>query len=119
MHLAIHQRVRVCEVCNRSLFGFFAVGDIFKAQVFLANYDQAWFPNRGFLRDEVDEGHDYISIYMPGQLQLADIDTYNDHRIAMCFSLVALSSTPVVINDPGCTAKTFPDYFQRFASICD
>jgi 3-phosphoshikimate 1-carboxyvinyltransferase len=67
---------------------------------------------------EVDEGHDYISVTPPATLQEAAIDTYNDHRIAMCFSLVALSDTPVVINDPGCTAKTFPDYFQRFASIC-
>ncbi|XOV78197.1 MAG: 3-phosphoshikimate 1-carboxyvinyltransferase [Aestuariibacter sp.] len=67
---------------------------------------------------EVDEGHDYISVTPPAKLTEAAIDTYNDHRIAMCFSLVALSDTPVVINDPGCTAKTFPDYFERFASIC-
>lgn len=67
---------------------------------------------------KVDEGDDYISIEPPASLQHAAIDTYNDHRIAMCFSLVALSDTPVTINDPGCTAKTFPDYFSRFASIC-
>lgn len=67
---------------------------------------------------EVDEGHDYISVTPPAILKEAAIDTYNDHRIAMCFSLVALSDTPVVINDPGCTAKTFPDYFDRLASIC-
>jgi 3-phosphoshikimate 1-carboxyvinyltransferase (EC 2.5.1.19) len=50
-------------------------------------------------------------------LKHAAIDTYNDHRIAMCFSLVALSDTPVTINDPGCTSKTFPDYFTKFASV--
>ncbi len=50
-------------------------------------------------------------------LKHAAIDTYNDHRIAMCFSLVALSDTPVTINDPGCTRKTFPDYFTRFATL--
>lgn len=44
------------------------------------------------------------------------IDTYDDHRIAMCFSLVALAA-PLRINDPGCVAKTFPDYFERFASV--
>ena len=66
----------------------------------------------------VDEGDDYITITPPTQLIHAEIDTYNDHRVAMCFSLVALSNTAVTINDPGCTAKTFPDYFDRFATIC-
>ncbi|UTP72040.1 3-phosphoshikimate 1-carboxyvinyltransferase [Alteromonas sp. LMIT006] len=66
----------------------------------------------------VEEGHDYIKVTPPEQMQHAQIDTYNDHRVAMCFSLVALSDTPVTINDPGCTAKTFPDYFTRFATIC-
>jgi len=66
----------------------------------------------------VEEGHDYITITPPASLQHAAIDTYNDHRIAMCFSLVALSDTPVTINDPGCTAKTFPNYFECFDSIC-
>jgi 3-phosphoshikimate 1-carboxyvinyltransferase len=44
-------------------------------------------------------------------------DTYDDHRMAMCFSLVALGGTPVRINDPKCVAKTFPDYFERFGAI--
>jgi 3-phosphoshikimate 1-carboxyvinyltransferase len=66
----------------------------------------------------VEEGEDFITITPPKQLSHAEIDTYNDHRVAMCFSLVALSDTPVTINDPGCTAKTFPDYFERFATIC-
>lgn len=66
----------------------------------------------------VVEGQDYIEVSPSPTLNLAEIDTYNDHRIAMCFSLVSLSKTAVVINDPGCTAKTFPDYFQRFSSIC-
>ncbi|WP_339725100.1 3-phosphoshikimate 1-carboxyvinyltransferase [uncultured Paraglaciecola sp.] len=66
----------------------------------------------------VEEGEDYITITPPKQLTHAEIDTYNDHRVAMCFSLVALSDTAVTINDPGCTAKTFPDYFDRFATIC-
>ena len=67
---------------------------------------------------EVEEGHDFIRVTPATSLQHAEIDTYNDHRIAMCFSLVSLSDTPVTINDPGCTAKTFPDYFTRFATIC-
>ena len=66
----------------------------------------------------VEEGEDFISITPPKKLIHAEINTYNDHRVAMCFSLVALSDTPVTINDPSCTAKTFPDYFDRFATIC-
>jgi 3-phosphoshikimate 1-carboxyvinyltransferase len=65
----------------------------------------------------VEEGEDYIIIEPPKQLKHADIDTYDDHRMAMCFSLVALSDTPVTINDPGCTSKTFPTYFKELARL--
>ncbi|WP_394224096.1 3-phosphoshikimate 1-carboxyvinyltransferase [Alteromonas gracilis] len=68
---------------------------------------------------KVEEGHDYIKVWPTDSLRHAEIDTYNDHRIAMCFSLVALSDTPVTINDPGCTRKTFPDYFTRFKTLYD
>ena len=66
---------------------------------------------------KVEEGHDYITVWPTDSLKHAEIDTYNDHRIAMCFSLVALSDTPVTINDPGCTRKTFPDCFTRFKTL--
>ena len=66
---------------------------------------------------KVEEGHDSIKVWPTASLKHAEIDTYNDHRIAMCFSLVALSDTPVTINEPGCTRKTFPDYFTRFATL--
>jgi 3-phosphoshikimate 1-carboxyvinyltransferase len=66
---------------------------------------------------EVIEGKDFISITPPAEIKHAEIDTYNDHRVAMCFSLVALSDTPVTINDPKCTAKTFPDYFDKLAQV--
>ncbi|WP_130098976.1 3-phosphoshikimate 1-carboxyvinyltransferase [Siccibacter turicensis] len=66
---------------------------------------------------QVEEGHDYIRITPPASLNFAEIGTYNDHRMAMCFSLVALSDTPVTILDPKCTAKTFPDYFDQLARI--
>ena len=66
---------------------------------------------------EVEEGHDYLKITPPVQLKHASIATYNDHRMAMCFSLVALSDTPVTIEDPDCTAKTFPGYFALFQSL--
>ncbi len=66
---------------------------------------------------EVEEGHDYIAVTPVASLRDAAIDTYNDHRMAMCFSLAAFGNATVTINDPGCTSKTFPDYFDRFASI--
>lgn len=65
----------------------------------------------------VEEGEDYITITPPASLTHAAIDTYDDHRMAMCFSLVALSDTPVTINDPKCTSKTFPDYFDKLQGL--
>jgi 3-phosphoshikimate 1-carboxyvinyltransferase len=67
-----------------------------------------------------DEGPDYLVVMPPtgsGLTPHAIINTYDDHRMAMCFSLVALGSVQVRINDPKCVAKTFPDYFERFAEI--
>ena len=45
------------------------------------------------------------------------IDTYDDHRMAMAFSLAACGGVPVTINDPGCTRKTFPTYFSVLGSV--
>lgn len=69
----------------------------------------------------VEEGEDFIRIQpLPlTQFQHADIATYNDHRMAMCFSLIALSDTPVTILDPKCTAKTFPTYFNEFEKLSE
>ncbi len=64
---------------------------------------------------EVEEGADFIRI-TPSTVRPAAIDTYDDHRMAMCFSLAAFA-TPLRINDPNCVAKTFPDYFARFAAV--
>ena len=71
---------------------------------------------------EVEEGPDYLRVTPPAVLQPATIDTYDDHRMAMCFSLASLEGaarkgTAVRINDPACVAKTFPDYFDAFAGI--
>jgi len=68
----------------------------------------------------VQEGPDFLEITPPSGARLANavaIDTYDDHRIAMCFSLAALGGVMVRINDPKCVAKTFPDYFERFAEV--
>ena len=67
----------------------------------------------------VEQGSDFIRVLPPAGiqgLQPAAIDTYDDHRIAMCFSLAALG-TPLRINDPQTVAKTFPDYFECFAKV--
>lgn len=68
---------------------------------------------------EVEEGEDFIRIQpLPlEKFQHAEIATYNDHRMAMCFSLIALSNTPVTILDPQCTAKTFPTYFAELEKL--
>ncbi len=63
----------------------------------------------------VTEGKDFIQITPPTQLNAnVAIDTYDDHRVAMCFSLVSLLGVSVVINDPKCVNKTFPEFFKVF-----
>jgi len=67
---------------------------------------------------QAETGDDFIRITPPAVLRTphSGIDTYDDHRMAMCFSLVSMATT-VRINDPKCVAKTFPDYFERFAAV--
>ncbi len=67
---------------------------------------------------KVEEGADYLRVEPPARL-CADvaIDTYDDHRMAMCFSLVPLGGVPVRINDPDCVAKTYPEYFKALAQL--
>ncbi|MGH8666760.1 MAG: 3-phosphoshikimate 1-carboxyvinyltransferase [Burkholderiales bacterium] len=66
----------------------------------------------------VEAGEDFLRVTPPTQFRPATIRTYDDHRMAMCFSLVALAGVPVRIEDPDCVGKTFPDYFAAFAAIC-
>ncbi len=65
----------------------------------------------------VEEGADFIRITPPAQIKHAAIDTYDDHRMAMCFSLAAFGGAGVRINDPNCVDKTFPDYFEKFMAV--
>ncbi|XP_012437598.1 3-phosphoshikimate 1-carboxyvinyltransferase 2 [Gossypium raimondii] len=65
----------------------------------------------------VEEGPDYCVITPPEKLNVTAIDTYDDHRMAMAFSLAACAEVPVTIKDPGCTRKTFPDYFEVLARV--
>ncbi len=65
----------------------------------------------------VDTGDDRLTVSPPSKLLPATIATYDDHRIAMCFSLAALGGVAVRILDPQCVRKTFPDYFAEFAKV--
>lgn len=68
----------------------------------------------------VEEGQDFIRITPPVTWQAASIHTYDDHRVAMCFSLAAFNPArlAVRIQDPKCVAKTFPDYFEALFGVC-
>ena len=66
----------------------------------------------------VEEGADFIRVTPPAMLKSGVvIDTYDDHRMAMCFSLLSFGGASVRINDPGCVAKTFPTYFDELKKI--
>lgn len=69
----------------------------------------------------VEEGRDYLVVHglKEGEKMKSgvEIETYDDHRVAMCFSLAACAGVPVTILDPDCTSKTFPDYFDRLAEL--
>jgi len=72
----------------------------------------------------VEEGEDYLRVTPPEEIATAAIDTYDDHRMAMCFSLATLDGAirrgnKIRINDPQCVAKTFPDYFDAFAKVTE
>ena len=65
----------------------------------------------------IEAGADFLRITPPASLRPATVDTYDDHRMAMSFSLAACGGVPVRINDPGCVAKTFPDYFAQLTAL--
>ena len=70
---------------------------------------------------DVFEGEDYCVITPPASGKInegIDVDTYDDHRMAMAFSLAACGGVGVTINDPTCTKKTFPNYFDALAEVC-
>jgi 3-phosphoshikimate 1-carboxyvinyltransferase len=64
----------------------------------------------------VAETPDSVCIY-PSTIRPAAVDTYDDHRMAMAFSVIGLVVPGIRINDPGCTRKTFPDFFSRFEGL--
>lgn len=70
---------------------------------------------------QVEEGRDFLVVHglTKGQSLKpnVEIETYDDHRVAMCFSLAACGGVPVTILNPGCTSKTFPDFFEKLNSV--
>jgi 3-phosphoshikimate 1-carboxyvinyltransferase len=63
----------------------------------------------------VEENGDTLTVY-PANLHGATIETYNDHRMAMCFGTLALKVPGIKIENPGCVKKTFPNFFQKLAA---
>ena len=65
----------------------------------------------------VEEG-DTLTVYpaKPGELHGAEIETYNDHRMAMCFAILGLKIPGMKIKKPACVKKTFPNFFQKLAA---
>jgi 3-phosphoshikimate 1-carboxyvinyltransferase len=71
----------------------------------------------GKLGARTDIGADSLTVHPPARIRAASIATYNDHRMAMAFSLAACGGEPVVIENPACVAKTFPEYFEELAHL--
>jgi 3-phosphoshikimate 1-carboxyvinyltransferase len=68
---------------------------------------------------KVEEREDGFTVWPaePGQLHGADIETYNDHRMAMCFAVLGLKVPGIRIKNPGCVSKTFPNFFQKLEQL--
>jgi 3-phosphoshikimate 1-carboxyvinyltransferase len=66
---------------------------------------------------EVEEGADFIRITPPESIKPATISTYHDHRMAMAFAIASMGSDSIIIEDPACTSKTFPDFFQCWGNM--
>ena len=65
---------------------------------------------------KVVERDDTLEVF-PSQLHGAEIETYNDHRMAMCFAILGLKVPKIKIKNPSCVKKTFPDFFQKLAAL--
>ncbi len=72
----------------------------------------------GKLGAAVDSGPDWLAVTAPAQLREAWVDTYDDHRMAMCLALAAARGVPVHVRDPGCVSKTYPAFFDDFERLC-
>jgi 3-phosphoshikimate 1-carboxyvinyltransferase len=64
----------------------------------------------------VEENGDTLTVY-PGPLHGAEIETYNDHRMAMCFAMLGLRVPGIRLQNPSCVKKTFPNFFQKLAAL--
>jgi 3-phosphoshikimate 1-carboxyvinyltransferase len=65
----------------------------------------------------VEAGDDWIAISGPVRWREAEVDTYDDHRMAMCCALAAAGGVAVHVRDPGCVAKTFPEFFTHLSGL--
>ncbi len=67
---------------------------------------------------KVDEGEDWLRVY-PGTLSAAEVECYDDHRVAMAFSLLGLIQPGITVADPACVSKSFPVYWQEMQRFMD
>jgi 3-phosphoshikimate 1-carboxyvinyltransferase len=65
----------------------------------------------------VEEGADWLAVTPPAAFKTTSIHTYDDHRMAMCFSLLRFAGIPITIEDPACVNKTFPEFFKVLDSV--
>jgi 3-phosphoshikimate 1-carboxyvinyltransferase len=73
----------------------------------------------GKLGARTEVGRDALVVHPPDRIRPASIATYDDHRMAMAFSLAACGGEPIVIENPACVAKTFPGYFGELARLTE
>ena len=64
----------------------------------------------------VEKGQSLTIFPAAGKLRGAEIETYNDHRVAMCFAILGLKVGGIIIKNPACVKKTFPNFFQKLAA---
>ena len=114
----------VCIECHQAMLCCrqVAIRDVYNWRVKETERMKAIVAELTKLGATVEEGHDYCVITPPPEGKIckgAEIETYDDHRMAMAFALAACSGTAVTILDPGCTAKTFPTYFDVLDSVAE
>jgi 3-phosphoshikimate 1-carboxyvinyltransferase len=68
---------------------------------------------------KIEEREDGLTVWPaePGQLHGADVETYDDHRMAMCFAVLGLKVPGIRIRNPGCVSKTFPNFFEKLEQL--
>ena len=110
-HLRERPAVSICRTEER------VVAEAPVALLRLGNHALADAVERARLPLPVDEHEDGLTVH-PGPLQPGVVETYDDHRMAMSFAVAGLRTEGLAIADPGCTSKTYPDFFEDLDRLC-